>query len=448
MTLTLLKAQLSAALLTILLMVAPAHAAVEVTEVTSPGGLVAWLVQDDTIPVIAIEFSFKGGGSGHDPIGKEGVANLAASTMDEGAGPYDSQTFRRALSDQSISLSFSASQDSFSGSLYTLNRYRDSAVDLLRLALNEPRFDADAVERIRDQILIGLRQSETDPDILAARGLYDAVFGDHAYARRVSGTQETLPTISTADMNAFRTAALTQDKVFIGVAGDIAPEELGPLLDQIFGALPKTGAPDPTPIFTDKPPAGTAVIDVDVPQSSVRFATPGLTIDDPRYYAGMVLNEVLGGGSFGSVLTQEIRVKRGLAYSVYSFQNPMDKAGLLQGGAATQNSRVAETVDLLKQVFSNMQKNGLKPEDVADAQTYLTGAYPLRFTNTSRIASQLMAMRYFDFPIDYFQTRNSFVEAVTLEQVNALAAALLDPKALTIIVAGKPQGIEPTLVLP
>ena len=445
---TMIKTRLSAAFVALICFVFPAYAAVEVTEVTSPGGLTAWLVQDETIPVTAIEFSFKGGGAGHDPIGKEGVANLAASTMDEGAGDIDSQAFQRALSDQSISLSFDANRDSFSGSFYVLNRYRDAGVDLLRLALNEPRFDEEPVNRIRDRLVISLRQAETDPDRLAGRALFGAVFGDHPYARLVSGTEGSLATITREDLNAYRNAALTKDKLFIGVAGAITPEELGPMLDTIFGALPDTGAANPTTDFAGTPPAGTAIIDIDVPQSSVRFAKAGLSIDDPRYYAGMILNHVLGGGSFSSLLTREIRVNRGLAYSVYSYQNPMDKAGLLMGGAATQNSRVAETVDLVRQVFADLQQNGLTAEQVGDAKTYLTGAYPLRFTNTSNIAGQLAAMRYYDFPIDYFQTRNALVEKVTLEQVNALAAELLDPDALTIVVAGKPEGIEPTLTLP
>lgn len=427
---------------------APVHAAVDVIEVTSPGGLSAWLVQDTSIPVTAIEFIFKGAGAVHDPAGKEGVANLTAATMDEGAGAYDSQAFRRALADRSISLSFRAGRDNFSGSLYVLNRYRSDGVELLSLALNEPRFEEDAVNRIRDRIAIGLRQAEVDPDRLAGHGLFSAVFEGHPYARKVRGTETSLPLITREEMNAFRLSALTRDRLHIGVTGDISPEELGPLLDQIFGDLPFSGAEKPLPDFSGSIPAGTAVIDVDVPQSSVRFAQKGLSIDDPRYYAGMVLNHVLGGGSFGSLLTEEVRVKRGLAYSVYSFMNAMEAASLIQGGAATQNARVAETVDLIRQVFRDVRDNGLSPQQVADAKTYITGAYPLRFTNTSSIAGQLAAMRYHGFPIDYFDTRNEFVDAVTVEDVNALAADLLDPEGLIFVIAGRPDRVTPTLSLP
>ena len=158
---------LVSALMLILLWSPSAQAAVEVQEVVSPGGITAWLVRDDSVPATSIEFSFKGGGVAHDPVGKEGTGRLLAATMDEGAGPYDSIAFQDVLATKSIGLSFGAGRDSFSGSLYTLNRYRDEALDLLRLSLTEPRFDTEPVERIRSQIAIGLRQDKTDPGALA-----------------------------------------------------------------------------------------------------------------------------------------------------------------------------------------------------------------------------------------------------------------------------------------
>lgn len=437
-----------ALLMALAVLPAAATAEVDVEEVTSPGGLTAWLVRDETVPVTAIEFSFEGGGAGHDPEGREGTANLTAALLDEGAGDLDSSAFQRRLEDQSIRLSFDAGRDGFSGSLYTLNRYRDDAVELMRLALSEPRFDEAAVTRVRDQILVGLRQDQTDPGAVASETLRRIVFGEHPYANPVSGTLDSVPRIDTADMRAFMADALTRDRLRIGVVGDITPDELGPILDRLFGALPANGRPDPTPEFEGTPPAGTAVVDMDVPQSTVFFAQPGLKIEDERYYAGMVLNYVLGGGSFSSMLTQQIRVERGLAYSVYSFLQPMDHAALLRGGAATENARVAETVDLIREIVTDIKQNGIPAERIADAKTYLTGSFPLRFTSSSRIAAQLAGMQVNDFPIDYLDTRNDLVEAVTVEAVNALAAELLDPNAMTVVVVGRPDNVSATLPAP
>lgn len=444
-----LRALVAFALLSALALAAPPAAAeVEVEEVISPGGLTAWLVRDETIPVTAIEFTFEGGGAGHDPEGKEGTANLTAALLDEGAGDLDASAFQRRLEDQSIRLSFNAGRDGFSGSLYTLNRYRDDALDLARMALTDPRFDASAVARVRDQILVGLRQDRTDPGAIAGETLRRIVFGDHPYGDPVSGTLESVPAIEAADMRGFMADALTRDRLHIGVVGDVTPEELGPILDRLFGALPGEGRPDPTSDFAGAPPAGTAVVDLDVPQSTVLFAQPGLKIEDERYYAGMVLNYVLGGGSFSSMLTEEIRVKRGLAYSVYSFLQPMDHAALLRGGAATENARVGETVDLIRQVIADIKANGIPDARIADAKTYLTGSFPLRFTSSSRIAAQLASMQVHGFPIDYLDTRNERVEAVTPADVNALAADLLSPDALTVVVVGRPDGVDATLPAP
>ncbi len=434
--------------LILLLALRPALAEVKVEEVVSPGGITAWLVRDETVPVTAIEFSFKGGGAGHDKPGKEGTARLTASTIDEGAGPLDSKAFQGKLSDQSITISFNAGQDAFSGSFYALNRYREEAVELLSLALTEPRFDEEPVERVRSQILIGLKQAQTDPATIAGKAMAETVFKDHPYGRPDEGTLTSVPNITVADMKAYMADALTRDKLKIGVVGAITPAELGPMLDKIFGKLPETGASDEIPDFAGKTPGGTVVIDMDVPQSTIAFAQPGLSIDDPRYYTGMVMNYVLGGGTFSSVLTDEIRVKRGLAYSVYSYMASMDHAALLRGGAGTQNARVGETIDLVKRVFADFKENGLDAEKVADAKTYITGSFPLRFTSSSRIAGQLESMQYFGFPIDYFETRNSLIEAVTLEDVNALAQDLLDPDALTFVVVGKPENVAATLPTP
>lgn len=441
-------AVISSILLLVLLSIAPARAEVKVERVESPGGIVAWLVRDVTVPVTAIEFVFADAGAAHDPAGKEGLASMAAALIDEGAGDLDSQSFQGILSDKSIKLSFSASTDSFSGSFYALNRYRDEAVNLLRLALNEPRFDDEPVGRIRGQILSGLRAEEKDPGTIAGRATAKAIYGDHPYSRPSGGTIAGVEAVTVEDMRGFVSSALAKDKLYIGVIGDITPEDLGALLDEAFGGLPEKGLADPVPEFEGAPPAGTIVIDQDVPQSTILFAQPGLKLDDPEYYAGMVLNHVLGGGSFSSELMKEVRVKRGLAYSVYSYLHPMEHAGLLRGGGGTQNPRAAETVAVIRDVFTKLKNEGLSDARIADAKTYLTGSYPLRFTNSSSIASQLASMQYYDFGIDYIDRRNGIIEAITPEDVNALARDLLDPDGLLFVIVGRPEGIKATLPAP
>ncbi|MEQ8601785.1 MAG: pitrilysin family protein [Marivibrio sp.] len=427
---------------------ASAAQAVEVERVESPGGVVAWLVRDDTVPVTAIEFTFAEAGAVMDPADKPGVANMVSATIDEGAGDLDSQAFQGKLNDLSIRLSFSAGRTDFSGSFYTLNRYREEAVDLLRLSLSEPRFDEEPVERIRRQILSGLRQRQSDQGALASEALRKTLFAEHPYGRPVDGTLESVPAITVQDLETLRREALTRDRLHIGVVGDITPDELGPILDEAFGHLPASGRRPSVETVEIDGPGGVVVVDHPAPQSTVMVAQQGLPIDDPDYYAGMVLNHILGGGSFESVLMQEVRVKRGLAYSVYSFLQPMEHAALLRAGLATQNESVAQSIDLVREVFADFKRNGVSESQVEDAKTYITGSYPLRFTNTSSIADQLVAMQRYDFGIDYIDRRNDLVEDVTFEQVNDLASDLLTPERLYTIVVGQPVGVKATLPTP
>lgn len=416
--------------------------AVEVQEVVSPGGIKAWLVEDNSLPVTAIEFAFIGAGSEMDPVGLEGLADMTSSLIDEGAGDIDSRAFQGKLNDLSITLRFSARLDSFGGSFYSLNRYRDEAVDLLRLSLNEPRFDSEPVARIRNQIIVGIKRSENDPDTIASRTLWQNLFPNHHYGRETEGRVDSVTAITSGDMQAFVKSALTRDNLIVGAVGDISPAELGAILDKAFGTLPKgNGRAEPTPI---KPVLSgeTLVVEMDVPQSVITFAQGGIAREDDDFYAAYVLNHMLGGGGFSSRLTTEIREKRGLAYSVYSHLYAMEDAAIWVGGAATQNARAAETISLVKSEWQRLLDDGVDAQELADAKTYLTGAYPLRFTSSKNIAGMLVSLQRQDLAMDYFDQRNSLIDAITSDDITRVAKRLMKPDQLTIVVVGKPEGIE------
>ena len=437
----------SLATLTILLVsVAPAHA-VKVEKVVSPGGIEAWLVRDNSIPITAIEFSFRGGAAG-DPKGKTGLASMVSSLLDEGAGDLDSQAFQDRLERLSIRMSFSAGLETFRGSFKTLNRNRDEAVSLLRLALNEPRFDAEAIERMRRQITAGLKRKSTDPNIVASRVWRRAVFGNHPYGRPVDGTLGSIADITADDLRGFVTSRFAHDNLIVGAVGDISAAELAPMLDRIFGELP---AKTPQAAPDDAKPAAegeTFVVQMDIPQSVVVFGQQGIRRNSPDYYAAFVMNYILGGGGFSSRLYTEVREKRGLAYSVYSYLNPMQRAALISGGVATRNDQVAQSIAIIREEWGRMRETGPSAEEVADAKTYLNGSFPLRLSSTSNIARMLVAMQYHDLGIDYIDRRDDFINAVSLEDVKRVARRILDPKQLTVVVVGKPERVEPTADAP
>lgn len=421
--------------------------AVEVQRVVSPGGIEAWLVQDESNPMLSLELAFRGGAA-TDPKGKAGLSRFVAYLLDEGAGDLDSEAFQQALADNAIRLSFDAGRDSFRASLATLTRNRSEAFRLLRLALTEPRFDAEPVARLRAQLKTRLVRQAEDPDAIASRQLWAALFPDHPYGRSADGTPASLERIGTTDLKRYVQEHLTRDRLVIGVAGDIDAETLAPLLDETFGALP--AASEETPVSSAQPTAegGTIVIERDQPQATVAFAQPGIARDDPDYYAAYAVNYLLGGGGFASRLYEEVREKRGLAYSVYSYLLPLDHAALVVGGLGTQNARVGESLEIVEREWRRMAEEGPTAKELADAKTYLTGSFPLRLSSTGGIASTLVGMQLEELGIDYLDRRNSYVEAITLEQARRVAKRLYDTAALTFVVVGQPAEVKATRPAP
>jgi zinc protease len=413
--------------------------AVEVQEVISDGGIRAWLIEDHMNPLMTMDIAFTGAGAATDPDGKLGLANMVSGLIDEGAGAMDSQTFRSEMENRSIRLSFDAGRDDFSGSLTTLTRERDTAIDLLRLALSEPRFDDEAVERIRAQIVSGLKQAENDPRDIASRTFFTSIFGVHPYARPVEGTLETVAGLNANDFRGFVRRAFAKDNLVVGVAGDITAEELGPLLDEAFGALPeKSDLPkiaDVMPTYGD-----IEVIEQDIPQSQAIWGQKGIARKDPDFYAAYVMNYILGGGGFSSRLTEEVREKRGLAYGVYSYLANLDHADLMMGGVATRNDAIGQSLSLISTEWTKMKQSGITQEELDNAKAYLTGAFPLRFTSLGNLSGMLVGMQKEDLGMDFLDRRNDMVNAVTLDDVNRVAASLMDPDNVTVTVVGKPEG--------
>ncbi|MBO21468.1 MAG: peptidase M16 [Rhodospirillaceae bacterium] len=431
-------------LILLALMLAPLPAkAFDIQRVISPGGIEAWLVEDHSLPIVSARFLFPGGAA-TDPAGKEGLANMVSGLLDEGAGELESEVFQTRLADQSISLSFNATFDGFGGQVKTLTRNRDEAFDLLRLAVTSPRFDAMAVERVRAQIQAGLAAGASNPNRIAQQTFRKAVFDDHPYSRPVTGTPESVAAITQADLRKFVSRRLARSELIIGVVGDVTAAELGPLLDATFVDLPERAEAFTIPQAELGAAGEVIVVERDIPQSRVVFGHRGLYRDDPDYYAAILLNHVLGGGNFTSRLYDEVREKRGLAYSVFSYLLPLQKGPLWMGGAGTENGAVAKSVDLIREQWVNVQEFAISQEELDRAKANLIGSFGLRFDSTMAIAGTLVAVQFRDLGIDFLNRRNDLIEAVTLEEVRRVAQKVLDPAALTVVVVGRPEGLAAT----
>jgi zinc protease len=415
--------------------------ATEIVKVISPGGIEAWLVEEHSIPLITVQIGFRGGAA-IDPKGKAGLANMVSSLLDEGAGDLDSAAFQQQLEDKAIRLGFDARMDRFSGSLMTLTEERDEAFRLLGLALNLPRFDDQPVERIRKQIIVSLRHRLEDPNRIANQTLSEHLFGAHPYGRPVEGTEQSVSQVEVADLRKFVKDRFTKDNLSTVVVGDINAKELEILLDKTFGALIDKGPNADTPEAQIRADGHIQVVEKNIPQSVVAFGHGAVKRDDPDWYAAYVVNYILGGGGFSSRLMHEVREKRGLAYSVGSYLYPYEHAGLFQGHVATANERVAESIKLIRAEIARLQADGPSKTELANAKTYITGSFPLSLDSNSKIARLLVMVRMRGLGIDYIDRRNSFIEAVTLDDVKRVARTLFDPENLVFIVVGSPDGVS------
>ena len=420
------------------MMSTPSHAAAKIQHLISPGGIEAWFVQDATVPLVAMEFGISGGAA-QDPADKSGVGNMVAGLIDEGSGDLDSKTFHERLDRRAIELSFSVTRDYFRGSMRMLKDNRDEAFDLLRMSLTSPHFESADVERIRTQVLSGLKRDTSNPSALASRKFLQIAFGDHPYGRPSNGSLESVPNITIADLKDYVRRVLAKENLKIAVVGDIDAASLGRLLDQTFGALPAKASLTPVPDIEATRPPVREFIPLDVPQTVVMFGGPGIRRNDPNFMSAFVVNHILGGGALSSRLYREVREKRGLAYSVYDSLLWMDHSALFIGNTGTRADRAGETVDAVNTEVRRMAEDGPTREELDEAKSYIKGSRMLSLDTSSKLASAMLQYQLDRLPIDYFEKRNAVVDAVTLDDAKKAAQKLWGRGLLTVIVGRAPQ---------
>jgi zinc protease len=413
--------------------------AVPIERVISPGGLEAWLVRQETVPLISLEFSFVGGAS-QDPAEKTGVGNMVSSLLDEGAGDLDSRTFHERLESKAIEMRFRVGRDYFSGSLRTLNEHRDEAVELTRLALTAARFETRDVERIRSQILSALHRDTTSPNAISSRRWWAAAFPGHPYGREVNGTLESVPRITTDDLRSYVKRVLARDGLKIAIVGNLDAKAASLMIDRLFGALPAKGDLKPVPAADLQGLGQRIVVDLDVPQTVVLFGRRGVFRQDPDFMAAYILDHILGGGTFSSRLYSEVREKRGLAYSVYDSLVWLKGTALMMGGTATRGDRAGETLKVIESEIKRMADEGPTAEELAKAKSYLKGAYALNLDTSNKIAGALLQIQLDGLGIDYMDRRDALIDAVTLEDTKRVAQRLLK-SGMLITVVGRPEGV-------
>lgn len=428
-------------LLACLLLVPRWALALDIQSVKSDSGIEIWLVESHVNPIVSVAFGFKGG-SGYDPAGKEGIAQLASGLLDEGAGDVDSQAFQKRMTDRGIELSFAAGLDDFTGRTRFLRDDRGEAAELLRLALSAPRFDSEPVERIRNSVLIDIDEAESDPNSIAGRQMEEMTLNGHPYSRPSNGTRASMTSITAEDLKQFVRQRFVRSRLHVAIVGDVSPAEAKTFVDQAFGGLPKDAQlADVGPIDPSRN-GRTRVVDFDVPQAIVQFVEPGIPRSDPDFFPAYLVNYVLGGGGFSARLMNEVREKRGLVYSIGTDLWTFDAGGLIAGQFQTDPGKVAEAIDIVRTEWKRMATEGPTQQELDDAKTYLLGYYPRNFTNTMETAQLLRGLQTEGLGIDYVTRRQKEIAAVTIDDAKRAAKRLFDASALTFVVVGPADQIK------
>ena len=415
-------------------------AALPVQEVVSKQGIKAWLIEDHTNPTIALQFAFRGGVE-QDDASKQGLSVLLADMLTEGAGKRDARAFQQALADNSISFGLQASRDVIGGSLYGLTSAMPVAAGLVRDALTAPRFDAEALARLKQHQQGAIKARLADPEWQARRALYAMVYPDHPYAYRSLGTAASLAGISQKDLTNEFARRFARDNLLVAVVGAITPEHLAELLDKAFGALPAHATLRSVKDIAVPAEAQSLHLAQEGGQSYLLFVAPGIKRDDPDWHAASLLNYLLGGGGFSSRLMQEVRTKRGLTYSIDTSLAAMEHSGLLVGEAKTANDKAGVAWQATRQVWTEIFADGVTETELNAAQDYLIGALPTSFTSSGAIAGMLLSLQKDKLPRDYLERRADLLRAVTTNDIARVANRLLNPKNLTLVTVGAPEGI-------
>lgn len=413
----------------------------KIEEIVTPKGLHVWLVQAPELPMVAVELNFRAGAM-LEPKAKQGVAQFTAALTDEGAGAYDAKAFREEL--DAIGARFGASTDmqDFGINLTSLSEHKARAFELMGLAVTQPRYDEDAVARMRDALLADIRQGDEDPATVAWRLFRPAVYGDHPYANGGEGTLKSVGSLTAADARAWHDRYFTKANLRVTVVGDITAAELVPLLDKALGSLPQGDVR----YAMDKAPQATVpqVVkkQMPVPQSTVLMGHLGLPRSDPDFYAMLVMNEILGGGVLTSRLGLDVREKHGLVYGVNSVNAPLPYNGMFYVSLATGNTNVAKALELVRKHVRAIRDVPVSDEELADTKAYLIGSFPLRLESNAKLLAMVSMMQNEDLPRTYLSDWPQKIADVTRADVQRAAQRLIAPDAMALVVVGDAEALD------
>lgn len=414
-----------------------------VTEVISPRKKIkAYLFEDKTNPIISMDFIFSSAGRAADAEDEQGIANMAASLLTDGAGALNRHEFKDELEDKAITISFSVDKNDFSGALLTTANHRQRAFELLRSALTSPRFAEEDISRVKEQMLMALKRQNEQPEsvlsLVAAKNLY----GAHPYGRNPVGEAGSIKGINAEKLRHLVKNRLNRSNLIVGIAGDISEEEAGAMLDYVFGDLPESGrvafVREAKVDFSGQENQ----IEADLPQTVAMFANQGLKRSDPDFYPLYAANQIFGGSGLSSRLSLAAREKEGLTYSIYSYLDVTEKAPMIKGGFSATPENFPRVAEIVREQWQKMGQAGVTAAELEEAKNYLLASYNLRFASLGGISAMLAHMQKENLGIDFLQKRNDYIRNIKIEDVNKAAKKYFDNRNLRFEIIGRPVGSE------
>lgn len=411
-----------------------AQAGVSIEHWQTQEGTRVYFVHSPSLPILDVQVDFAAG-SMFDPQGKAGVSDLTYSLLDLGAGDLDETDIANQLADVGAQLGGSSDMDRTSVSLRTLSQpeKREAALALLIKVLGQPRFEASIFQREQTRAIAGLKDSLTRPDVLASRAFWQTLYPDHPYG--VQNTTESLSAIRVEDLKQFWSRYYNYSNGIVTIVGDVSRAEAEVIAQRIVAVLP---AGEPA-VLPPAPVAGegkTVNIPHSAAQSHIYLGMPSVARGDPDIFPLVVGNYVLGGGGFVSRLMEEVREKRGFAYSVYSYFAPMKQYGPFQIGLQTKQAQAGEALKVVHQVLQGFLDKGVTESELVAAKANLVGSFPLRLDSNSKIMAHVAMMGFYGLPMDYLDTYQARIQAVTAEDIRRAFAKHVRPEGLATVVVG------------
>ena len=411
---------------------------VPIQQLKTPAGISVWLVESHTLPMVSVEVAFNAG-SMYDPQGKEGVASMTAAMLTQGgAGGLSSEQFLKQTERLGAGIAADADTQVLSVGLQSLSENIEASFSHFAEVINNPDFNKKDFERVKQALLASRKRIQENPGKLADEAFNQLVFGRyHPYAHSVIGTDYSLPALTRKDVETYYEKMFGRKNMVVSIVGDITPEKAVELVEKHFAKLPK-GRTYNIPEAPQEQPPVLQKITLPVPQTSIIMGHKGISRQNPDYFATLLMNHIFGSGGFSSILMEEVREKRGLAYGIYSYFEPLPHWGAFQVSVKTKNESAFEVVDLVKAEIEKLKENGVSDEAYQEAMDYMIGSFPLRLDSNADILTYLTFMQTENMGADYLDKWLDNMRKVTRDDIHRVAKKYLKPDDMVVVMVGQP----------